>query len=622
MFRDSQQSFYAYLVSCSNAYYNTNQPLVSDSVFDQLVDEYEKTYNTRFDYLGSSTHSKVTLPCYMGSLDKHKTDKELMTFRSRFQPSDTYVLSQKMDGISLLYSPSKQRLYTRGDGSVGSNVSHLLEHLRLPTIVQTSGVSNSNIWIRGELVLDKTIPKARNIVAGLVNSKTVDTTLLAKTRFYAYQLINLDDPTMFSSYEETLKYLRQNLFLVPEYELQDSSSIYLKLLSTLFLRWKEECPFDIDGIVIQHNTNFIIYKGRNPMNACAFKIQNATRMAVVKQVIWNESAFQSYHPIVNIEPVDWDGVVIQNCSGFHAQFIVDNKVGPGAVVEMTRSGDVIPDIVSVPQQAFEPQLPSDYIQHPENWYWKSVHLYCKQQSMNGRVVQLTRFFTCVDVPFLKEETIRKILAVYPAFQEYEFLFELQPDMLTSIKGFGAKKIDSIMQALTSCKSKFTIVHLMKGSALFQNMGEKILDKIVPQIMVQIQRFVQSQIPFDTDEIVMICASHSVYKRAQDMVETLPVFCDRYRSLLQFYFSQQAQQAHNSPKHKRKSEDKGMVVFTGFRNKDLKQKAEDCGWMVGDSITKQTKLVVAKDPSEQSSKLQKATQMNIPIITISQFEEQV
>ena len=60
-----------------------------------------------------------------------------------------YVLSCKLDGVSGLYTTegSEPKLYTRGDGKVGQDISHLIPYLRLP--------KTKNIVIRGEFIIPK-----------------------------------------------------------------------------------------------------------------------------------------------------------------------------------------------------------------------------------------------------------------------------------------------------------------------------------------------------------------------------------------------------------------------------------------------------------------------------------
>lgn len=85
----------------------------------------------------------------MGSMDKRKPDtNELDKWKQKYH-GDGYVLSCKLDGVSGLYvtEGEKPKLYTRGDGKIGQDVSHFIPYLRLP--------KEKGLAIRGEFIIPK-----------------------------------------------------------------------------------------------------------------------------------------------------------------------------------------------------------------------------------------------------------------------------------------------------------------------------------------------------------------------------------------------------------------------------------------------------------------------------------
>ena len=124
-------------------------------------------------------------------MDKIKPDtNSLQKWKQKY--SGPYVLSAKLDGISALYSTENNqlKLYTRGNGTIGQDISHLIPYLLLPKI--------DNITIRGELIMKKTtfvekysntFANARNMVAGLVNQKKIDVEKMKDVDFVAYEVI-------------------------------------------------------------------------------------------------------------------------------------------------------------------------------------------------------------------------------------------------------------------------------------------------------------------------------------------------------------------------------------------------------------------------------------------------
>ena len=105
----SEPDFYNHLIQLSNLYYETSSSPISDESFDRLVDIYEKRFNKSWTYLGNSYRNSVQLPIYMGSLNKCKNNHQIDIFKTRI--SDTIVLSDKIDGMSLLYYKKDNKSY-------------------------------------------------------------------------------------------------------------------------------------------------------------------------------------------------------------------------------------------------------------------------------------------------------------------------------------------------------------------------------------------------------------------------------------------------------------------------------------------------------------------------------
>ena len=112
-------------------YYNTSTPLVSDNVYDVVEDYCKNEYpnNTEFKQVGSiiqiNRAGKIQLPFYVGSLDKIKPGTGLIEkFNNKY--TGQYIISDKLDGQSLLLQSidNEWKIYTRGNGLIGQDVSH------------------------------------------------------------------------------------------------------------------------------------------------------------------------------------------------------------------------------------------------------------------------------------------------------------------------------------------------------------------------------------------------------------------------------------------------------------------------------------------------------------------
>ena len=97
------------------------------------------------------------------------------------------------------------------------------------------------------------------------------------------------------------------------------------------------------------------------------------RETEVEKVVWNISKWGQIKPRIKIKQVKLGGTKIDYVTGFNAKYIDDNKIGPGAIIKITRSGDVIPHIVEVVKKADQAQMPDI------SYEWNNTsRYYCKR----------------------------------------------------------------------------------------------------------------------------------------------------------------------------------------------------------------------------------------------------
>jgi hypothetical protein len=78
-------------------------------------------------------------------------------------------------------------------------------------------------------------------------------------------------------------------------------------------------------------------------------------------------------------------------------------------------------------------------------------------------------------------------------------------------------------------------------------------------------------------------------------------------------TQPKEQKEQNPK-----EQKGVVVFTGVRDKELEERMKAAGWEIGDGVTKRTTLLVVADKTKETVKTKKAREMGIEIEEIGKI----
>jgi DNA ligase (NAD+) len=598
-----KKKFYNQLTVYSDAYYNTGEPLISDQEFDYLVSEYEKAFDEKYQYLGKSNNKKVTLPVYMGSLDKCKTDKALELFKKR-NSNSRFVISTKLDGISALWytEGTKERLATRGDGTIGSDISHLIPYLNFGECKKTTGMI-----LRGELIIPIDVfntkwssqaSNPRNFVAGLVNSKEINEEALGDLHFIVYHDYSLKKTS--TSYIKDIQELSLKGWNIVNGIVQGDFTV--QTLTQILKVSQSECKYEMDGLVIQRDDLQQEKAGENPKSACAFKIDKSSVATTVTGVEWTQSRYSTYHPTVVYTPIIIDGVELSRASGINAKWIVDNNIGPGTQIRVIRSGDVIPKIVEVVKST-KAQIPI------KDYKWKGVDIYTEIQSQESLINKLVAFFDACEAKGLKEATITKF--VNSGYDTVDKILELTEAQIVQIDGFQTKSAQKIVQSLGLCTQKDSIKNRMIGSAMFKGLGDKKITELLAQPDI-VNYLINNVQPVN---FIKSINTAGIKKNAEDVMNSIIEF-KKTTNLAKFA-------GHNTvPRVQTTGVFVGQIIcFTGFRDQALKTRIEQQGGTVIDDVSSRTTMLVVKDTTSTSGKIKTAQKLNIGIISKEEFIRQ-
>ena len=140
---------------CDNNYHSSDDTLLTDSQYDIFREYIEKkipNINLNVKVGSKPVKNKVTLPFEMPSMDKIKPDSNALSSWTK-KYNGPYIVSCKLDGVSGLYS-SSGKLYTRGDGTTGQDISYLLPYLNLPNCIDKDN-KEVHVVVRGEFIMSK-----------------------------------------------------------------------------------------------------------------------------------------------------------------------------------------------------------------------------------------------------------------------------------------------------------------------------------------------------------------------------------------------------------------------------------------------------------------------------------
>lgn len=302
----------------------------------------------------------VKMPFYLGSLDKAKVADELDKWAKKF--SDTYVVSDKLDGITSLWNPRGAKLYLSGDDDSGLDVSAWLPFLNKGKALSYDEVPE-DVWLRGELIMLKTsVPPGRlgrSIVNGIFHHSAPDPVEAKKVNLVCYEVIGMADSL---TVRQQFSWI-SNWGLLSPYTYVTKTLVADTLTKSLAER-RQSGEYDIDGLVIRSNKVLPRVAKGNPKDALAWKPPNGeAKLTKVLEVEWNASSTGKLIPRVKIEPVSLGGSTINYVTGVNARRVTDWKIGPGATVIVRKGGDVIPVIDSV-------EIPATVIYPPaDTWVW-------------------------------------------------------------------------------------------------------------------------------------------------------------------------------------------------------------------------------------------------------------
>ena len=613
------------MVIMANEVYRNKKPIISDNQFDILEDFIRNKFpdNKVIKLIGAPIpvgKNKATLPYEMWSMDKIKPDtKALENWKAKF--SGPYVLSCKLDGVSGLYTTEgdQPKLYTRGDGKVGQDVSHFIPYLRLPSKKK----GEKGFVIRGEFIIPKMVfenkykkdfANPRNLVSGIVNQKTIDEKS-KDVHFVAYEVIV---PTMKPS--EQFEYLKTLDIEIVLNEKVDSGELTNELLSTMLVDWRKNYVYEIDGVIVVDDKLYPRKSG-NPDYAFAFKMVLSDQVAESKvvDVIWSPSKDGYLKPRIQIEPIKLGGVTIEYATGFNGAFIKDNNIGIGAVVEIIRSGDVIPYIRKVVVGAEEPKMPSV----PYKWNDTHVDVMLEDLLSDETVKEknITGFFKGIGVEGLSSGNITRIIKA--GYDTVPKILKMSVDELKNVEGFQIKTATKIHDGIKEKIADASLVTLMSATNIF---SRGFSEKKIELIMDAYPDVFNSAIS-DAEKIKKIAEIKGMaVKTAEAFVAKIDDFedflmeTDMYYKLFEFQNAQKnkgmdvvgvnVQEQH--PLYGK------TIVMTGFRNKELEEKLKSVGAKVGSSVSKNTYLVVAKDKDDETGKVLEAKKLGINVVSLDEF----
>ena len=571
----------------------------------------------------------------MLSLDKTKDVEQLKSFLGEQKA----VISWKMDGLTIVLTYQNGRLQkavTRGNGEVGEVITNNAKVFRnLPLQIPYQG----ELILRGEAVIgykdferineqiedvDARYKNPRNLCSGSVRQLNNEITARRNVKFFAFTLVKADGAEFENSRMQQLSWLEKQGFEVVEHHLADRASIEEEV--AWFSEQIVHNDFPSDGLVLVYDD--IAYgqslgtTAKFPRDSYAFKWADEIRETTLLEIEWSPSRTGLINPVAIFEPVELEGTTVSRASVHNISIMEDLELGVGDVIQVYKANMIIPQIAEnltrsgvkdIPQVCpvcggatkikMENETKTLYCTNPECQakHLKSFALFVSRDAMN--------------IEGLSEATLEKFIGE-GFIRDFTDIYHLDRDEETikTLEGFGEKSYAKLITSVENSRS--TTMPKVIYSLGIANIGLSNAKMICRAFDNDPQRMMQATV----EELVDIQGVGEVIART-----FVDYFSDEtHRDLFKRLLQEVKLQKEEGEESAQIFENMNFVI-TGsvehFANRrEVKEIIESRGGKVTGSVTGKTNYLINNDVQSASSKNKKAKELNVPIISESQFLE--
>lgn len=628
----------------AHEYYTSDRPSVSDSEYDRLYRELvnlEEKYPT--DILPDSPTHRVGGKILEGfekyqhqyplfSLQDAFSREELLAFDERVRrefPSVSYFCELKIDGLSISLTYENGVLIagaTRGDGSVGENITENLKRVKDIPLTLKEPV---DLTVRGECYMPKAsfdavnqlrqengepeFANPRNAAAGTL--RQLDTAVVAKRKLATF-LYQEASPTQETSQEAVLNKLASLDFSVnPTHILAESMDQVWEFIEKI-AQERDSLPYEIDGIVIKVNDLSVQeelgFTVKAPKWAIAYKFPAEEKEAQLLSVDWTVGRTGVVTPTANLTPVQLAGTTVSRATLHNVDYISEKDIRKGDTVIVYKAGDIIPAVLRVveskrvSEEAVEipshcPSCGGELLHFEDEVALRCINPLCPAQIMEG----LTHFASrdAMNITGLGPAIVEKLFAK-ELVKDVASIYRLSVEDLLTLDGFKEKSANKLYHAIQASKDN-SAEKLLFGLGI-RHVGSKasriLLEKFhdIPRLSQANQEEIAA---IDSLGTVIAQSLHSYFE--QEGSQVLLRELQEAGVNLDYLGEKVAADAVLSGK---------TVVLTGKLQKltrnQAKEKLLSLGANVAGSVSKKTDLVVAG--SDAGSKLTKAQELGIEI----------
>lgn len=641
-------------------YYDDDEPEITDYEYDMMMNKLKALEKEFPEFITADSltqkvggHVKegfkeVVHEVPLQSLQDVFSFEELREFDERIKKSAieeneevNYVIETKIDGLSVALEYIDGifvRGATRGNGLIGEDITDNLRTIKtIPKVLN----EKINITVRGEVfigtkefeklneeqeVLGKQLfANARNAAAGSLRQLNSKVTAERPLDIYIFNIQKLEGNT-FNSHYEQLSYLEKLGFNVNPVRVFCENQEEVEKTINKIGEDREKLTFGIDGAVVKVDSlSFREKLGttyKTPKWAIAYKYPPEAKETIVKDIICQVGRTGIITPMAILEPVKVAGSTISKTTLHNEDFVKEKDLKIGDTVVIQKQGDVIPEVIKVVKEKrtgneidFEmpkvcPVCGSPTVREAGEAATRCIGIECPAQLLRSIVHFVSKEAMDIDGLGYKivEQLIEKSL-----IKNIADIYNLTFEDIASLKKNGKKFATNLIDAIETSK-KQDLFHLINALGIKQVgiKAAKVLAKKY-KTMDELQNASYESLAL-TDDVGEITANNIVEFFNQEQTQ------DIINKLKQAGVNMQIiEEGQTDNRFEGK-----VFVLTGSLSKYTRKEAEDLiekfGGKTSSSVSKKTDYVLAGE--EAGSKLTKAQELNINIITEEQFEQMV
>ncbi len=640
-------------------YYVEAEPEISDVEYDKLVERLKQleakhpeliTPDSPTQRVGDQPVAHLTpvehrVP--MLSIENTYSVEDLRKYGQRIAkllPGEkiSWVVELKIDGVAVSVVYERGRLAqaaTRGDGRTGDDITHNLRTV-IDAPLQLSDDPPPVLEVRGEVYMTNSdlarlnkrqhelgeplYANTRNCAAGAIRLLDPRQAAGRKLRLFCHGL-GYSEGLQAKNHMQLLAELRRyGLPATPHVESFDDFDSAVAHCEALIERL-HELDFEVDGLVLKVNDfqqrERLGSTSKSPRWTIAYKFEKyeaSTRLLDIRVQVGKTGTIT---PVADLQPVELAGTVVKRASLHNADEIERKDVRIGDVVVVEKAGKIIPHVVRVET--------AERKGHPRKFVFPThcpqcgtalvkdsggVYIRCPNPECPAQVKERVRYFAsrhAMDIEGLGDKLVDQLVET-GAVKSYGDLYRLDLDTLVNLERMGEKSSENLLAAIEASKSR-GLARLLNALSI-RHVGARVASVLAEHFhsMEDLQK--------------------ATVEDLSEIQEIGPVIADSVHGFLDADFGRRTIEdlaaqglKMSAPRPARRNEGKlagKTFVVTGtlekYGREEIQELITQHGGRAASSVSKNTDYVVAGEKA--GSKLEKAGELGIPILTEQQFDE--